>query len=432
MLKLLFKIEYYIGYLLGFFNRSRLNFEKKNLFDVGSFSFKDEGKTAQLAVEFSSEGEFEQVRYFLEVLLQDSDFKVELIFCSPSVEKVVVNFFEKYRKQVRYLRLPIFYRSSQFTTKWITAKTFMMVRYDFFPQLLYMGKVLCDQFFLVSCSTKKLRQKNKFWHFIFKKIYGLFDIVVCVLKADRDFLVNKLKLDTKKVQIADFRLNQINKRIEQSTQCLENNFPWWDRFNQAILGSFPKESRIVLGSFWASEFEFIFSKNLKDDIQSKRILLSIVPHDLSKEHLTEIKNKLNKNGIRYYEYSTNLSSADVESFIGTFLEKPGVVILNLKGILCELYQYFDVAYVGGGHKDSVHSLLEPSLSNCKVLCGPKLNRSSEYDLIKMTNQDQLHIFKNSDEFYQLIATHTSFNNQLFTYVHSNQKVIENLKSYFHD
>jgi hypothetical protein len=57
------------------------------------------------------------------------------------------------------------------------------------------------------------------------------------------------------------------------------------------------------------------------------------------------------------------------------------ILLNKKGILCELYADFGKAYVGGGFGVSVHSLLEPLVAGCEHLsCGPVNHRSTEFDL----------------------------------------------------
>ena len=77
--------------------------------------------------------------------------------------------------------------------------------------------------------------------------------------------------------------------------------------------------------------------------------------------------------------------------------------MNYKGILCELYPFFSHAYVGNGFGESVHSLMEPFLANCFVICGPKIQRSTEYDLISQSHPDHLHILTTPQEFYDSVS-----------------------------
>jgi 3-deoxy-D-manno-octulosonic-acid transferase len=68
---------------------------------------------------------------------------------------------------------------------------------------------------------------------------------------------------------------------------------------------------------------------------------------------------------------------------------PAPIVILIKGILCELYAEFPMAFVGGGFGKSVHSLLEPYLSNSMVFCGPKVHRSTEADVIDQNDKNRL-------------------------------------------
>ena len=50
--------------------------------------------------------------------------------------------------------------------------------------------------------------------------------------------------------------------------------------------------------------------------------------------------------------------------------KDGIVLVDRMGLLARLYRYGDIAYVGGGFGDGIHSLLEPAAWGCPVICGP--------------------------------------------------------------
>jgi 3-deoxy-D-manno-octulosonic-acid transferase len=53
------------------------------------------------------------------------------------------------------------------------------------------------------------------------------------------------------------------------------------------------------------------------------------------------------------------------------MEKPVVLIIDQIGILSQLYQYADIAYIGGGFtKDGIHNVLEAAVFGKPVIWGP--------------------------------------------------------------
>jgi 3-deoxy-D-manno-octulosonic-acid transferase len=54
-----------------------------------------------------------------------------------------------------------------------------------------------------------------------------------------------------------------------------------------------------------------------------------------------------------------------------------VILVDSIGILMSLYQYADVAYVGGSFHQGIHNVLEPAVYGVPVLYGPKHENSQE-------------------------------------------------------
>ena len=131
--------KFYSLFLVKF--KTRITFENLNKSDSYSISYKSENKVADVAFEVSSEGEFEQIRYVLETYL-NKGLLVELVYCSESLEHKI----EKYKKQytnLRIFRLPLltvfpFFKNTSLVS-WLTAKKFILCRYDFFPEVLFYG-----------------------------------------------------------------------------------------------------------------------------------------------------------------------------------------------------------------------------------------------------------------------------------------------------
>lgn len=371
--------------------RERRAFEKKNKTDKASVSFFKTNEVADFAFQFSSEGELEQVRPLIMKALQNEK-KVELIFSSESVEHQCEKIYKVYPNQIRYLRMylirynPLF--PSTKLTNWISAKRFYMCRYDFYPELIEFGSQKDIDFTLLWASTKTYQKaKSKY---LLKKFYELsyhsFDKVIAATPLDHAQLKHDLKIKSEQLEIYDFRPVQILKRLETSKSILNARFNQFDAF-QKRLEDFPTQKRIIYGSYWPDEIKLFQS------IKENDFIHVIVPHKL--EYCDEIAKEINQiqwaNALVIDE-NTNVDFKDYN-----------VLILNYKGILCELYPYFSHAYVGNGFGESVHSLMEPFLANCFVMCGPKIHRSTEYDLISQSHPDHLHILTNPTEFYDCIS-----------------------------
>ena len=56
---------------------------------------------------------------------------------------------------------------------------------------------------------------------------------------------------------------------------------------------------------------------------------------------------------------------------------PMARILRIQGVLLEAYQDFSLAFVGGGFRTGLHSVLEPALWGLPIFCGPQLRKQPE-------------------------------------------------------
>ena len=85
----------------------------------------------------------------------------------------------------------------------------------------------------------------------------------------------------------------------------------------------------------------------------------LAPHNLDQQFISNILSFFNRGDVSIID-----SPEKVEE---EYINK--VNILTYKGHLLETYTKFKLCYVGGGFERSIHSVLEPYLSNCYVLCG---------------------------------------------------------------
>jgi 3-deoxy-D-manno-octulosonic-acid transferase len=337
--------------------RTRMEFEKKNKLEEGCRSFKRDGIKADLCFEFSSEGEFQQVASLIDdALLQGKH--LELVFFSPSVEKTIIDLHRRHPKLIRYLRYPILGLTF---TSWVTSSTLILVRYDLFPEFLIWSLKAGRKLKLVWVTFKKERVKGK----------NLSPYKLAFL-ARSDFTIFATDADYKQGQemgvkgtIYDFRMEQIKRRMEKREEKFAKFFPQYQGLKK-LIDLYPRHKRLILGNAWPQDLFLL--KDLPPDI-----LIVIVPHQLKPEIFEEMRQKLTAWG----RSTEIISDMTIEAPIGS------TILVNKKGILCELYSDFGMAYVGGGFGISVHSILEPLVSGSEhISCGPVNHRSTEFDLAR--------------------------------------------------
>lgn len=379
--------------------KKRIDFERKNLFQDGCSSFKLDKKNADYCFEVSSEGELEQVRPLIEHYLNHNK-KIEILFASPSVETKCLKLAWDYKDQIRIMRLPIasfapmsflFFQSPW---SWVSAPVIIFCRYDFFPELLSF-KFFKKKLILLSAASK-----NPSW---FKtQSHSLFNLIVAANETEaRYFRENTRDI---LVMAFDFRVPRIFKRLELAPQILQTVSDMSSYLS--YLDSKDPSQKLIVGSAWESDL-VIFKADAKkwtDEVLAGTKHILIVPHKLNSESIIQLKKSLSSimPSVPIYEISKG-----VPLDTSMFFTKPGIIVLNLSGILCELYSKFSFAYVGGGYERSIHSVLEPFLSGCQVAVGPKISRSTEYDYILEIAPNEIHLLKNAESFYNLMKVNAS-------------------------
>lgn len=361
--------------------RDRIRFEKKNKFEALAHSFAEKNITADLCFEFSSEGEYQQVAPLIEDALK-AHKKIELVFFSPSVEKAIMKLAGQNPSQIRYLRYPFvrlfpFMRRRCFS-EWVTSKTLVMVRYDFFPEFLLWSSKIDHQLKIVWMTFKKERIKGKsvgFW----KKLF--LNNAKTVVFAGQD----DLKVATqfgKSGEAYDFRIEQIKRRMESRLDKFRSSFSIYPEFRNHVKAS---ERSLILGNAWPSDLFLL--RDLPRDIN-----LVIVPHKLTPEIIELFRKGLDALGREVFEIS---------DFTSSFVPS-ATILVNKKGILCELYSDFTHSYVGGGFEGSIHSVLEPLIaSEGLIACGPFHHRSTEFDIAK--EWDRISEMNTPEQFLEWIS-----------------------------
>ena len=376
------------------FVRRRLDFERLNLRDPASKSFKRHQVKADLCFEISSEGELEQSSALISKALSQSK-KIEIIYSSPSVEEKCQKLYFAHVDNVRLLRLPLLSNSPfaflyfQSLWQWVSSEVIVFCRYDFYPELLLL-KFFNKKLVLLSATTKKLS-----WYK--KESFKFFSYVVAATAIDQKQLVqlNFLKIDF--IKNCDLRVPRIIERKKNSHQVL-NDFSKVTSFKEYLefLDNKSPSEKIIFGSVWPSDIEILNDKILINDLISNKIHLCLVPHQLKNEFIEKLVEKINL---------VTGALVPIEVLDGQSSFKPApIIILKKSGVLCELYTLFRFSYIGGGYERSIHSVLEPFFMNNIIIVGPKTHRSTELEIVQSLLPDEIHVLKLPNSFYNLFMS----------------------------
>jgi 3-deoxy-D-manno-octulosonic-acid transferase len=116
---------------------------------------------------------------------------------------------------------------------------------------------------------------------------------------------------------------------------------------------------IVAGSTWEDDHKIIGSV-LEQFDQLEQCNWIIVPHNVDAASIKACRSRFT-NAICLSEWLTQSNA----------IEKPVVLIVDQIGLLSQLYQYADIAYIGGGFtKDGIHNVLEAAVFGKPVIWGP--------------------------------------------------------------
>jgi 3-deoxy-D-manno-octulosonic-acid transferase len=99
------------------------------------------------------------------------------------------------------------------------------------------------------------------------------------------------------------------------------------------------------------------------------------PHEISEEKINKLIEQLPLDSSIRYSQISNLKS-EISNY--------SVLIIDNIGMLSSLYQYGDIAYIGGGFGAGIHNTLEAAAFGLPVILGPNYSKFKEArDLVEL-------------------------------------------------
>ena len=307
----------------------------------------------------ASLGEFEQGRPLMERIRKDyPQYKILLTFYSPSGYEVRKNYegadiicympVDTRLNAIRFLRL-------------VRPVMAFFIKYEFWSNFLHILKHRNIPTYSVSSIFREDQ--------VFFKWYGR--SYAGVLKCFTRFFVQNEEskrllegIGIKDVDVVgDTRFDRVL-QIKEAAKRL----PICEAFRTGVASSQSADvphtdfKVFVAGSSWPPD-ENIFIPFFNEH---KDWRLLIAPHVIAEEHLKLILSLIKDKKVVRYTQTTPEEAAEAD-----------VLIIDCFGLLSSMYNYGDVAYIGGGFGVGIHNTLEAAVWNMPVIFGPNNKKFQE-------------------------------------------------------
>ena len=317
---------------------------RKNVFQQLKQKINPNDKT--IWIHCASLGEFEQGLPIIEGLKKIySSHKIVLTFFSPSGYEIKKNSLAA--DVITYLPLDTKTNAREFINI-IQPELVFFVKYEFWPNYLAELKKQNIETYLVSGIFRKEQA--------FFKWYG--KSMQKSLKTFTHFFVQN-NISEELLHSINFRNTTISgdTRFDRVVEILsrDNTLDYINQFKD-------NKTTIVYGSSWPED-EAIYLDYI--NTSTKQIKHIIAPHNIKKKQIELLTNSISKSVVLYSEMAgKNLADYDV-------------FIIDTIGLLTKIYNYADVAFVGGGFKTGLHNTLEPAVFGIPIISGPEYQKFQE-------------------------------------------------------
>jgi len=307
----------------------------------------------------SSAGEYEQAKPLMDRLQRQGDTFVFLIFVSYSGKRFAL----AQQETVPFIMAP--WDSPRAWNRLFDAirpNAFVIVRYELWPGFLQVARHRGPVYLIDAVRSPGL-MKRGFSRSLRRKLVRLCHKIFVVGKSDQEFYAELLQLPSEAIaQVGDTKYDRVLERLKQR----ENKRQEMHVQLQAFLGKGPV---LILGSAWPRDLEALLSvfPELKSLYPSLKLI--VAPHDVSPPMVLKMEESL-----RRLHLSVRRAQ---EAGLAAAQAGDNVLLVDLIGLLPELYAMADIAWVGGALHHRVHNVLEPACQGLFVCFGPHYHTSQE-------------------------------------------------------
>lgn len=314
----------------------------------------------------ASLGEYEQgLPVFKALRNHYKSHKIILSFFSPSGYEIRKN--SPIADVIVYIPLDTKKNAEQFLNI-INPELTVFVKYDIWPNFLNALKKRKLKAILISAAFRKNQPYFKFYGKELRNALFAFEHIFTQNEDSKKLLET---IDYKSVTVSgDTRFDRVFSQLE-----MDNTIEFIENFKNNNLC-------VVAGSTWPEDemlfVNFINSETLKD------VKFIIAPHNIKASQIKSLKERIKAETILYTE-------KDIKP-----ISTAKVFIIDTIGILTKIYNYSDIAYVGGAMGNTgLHNTLEPAVFGVPVIIGnhhekfPEAQNLIDYGgMISVSNQQE--------------------------------------------
>ncbi|WP_346855735.1 glycosyltransferase N-terminal domain-containing protein [uncultured Draconibacterium sp.] len=314
----------------------------------------------------ASLGEFEQGRPVIEATRKNfPEYKIILTFFSPSGYEIRKNY--EGADVVCYLPMDTKSNVCSFLNIVKPEKVFF-VKYEFWYNFITELKARHIPLYIVSAIFREKQQffKNTPWGKWYRKMLFSFEHLFIQNKLSGELLsaagINNYTIS------GDTRFDRVASIARGAKQ-----FDIVEKFRSGSM-------IVVAGSTWKPDEELLieFINNLED---TNKVKFIIAPHEVSAANINRIHQMLKKPAISF----SKIQNSDIGN--------QQVLIIDSIGILSSLYQYGNLAYIGGGFGVGIHNILEAATFGLPIIFGPNYKKFKEaVDLVEAKGAFSIHDF----------------------------------------
>ncbi len=312
------------------------------------------GNSGSIWIHCASLGEFEQGRPIIDALKkQHPQRKILLTFFSPSGYEIRKNYNQA--DYVFYLPLDTNRNAIDFLSI-VKPSLVFFIKYEFWFCFLSQIKSQNIPFYLVSANFRNgqpfFKWYGAWWQSMLKCYTHIF--VQNTLSAS---LLSSIGIKNFSVA-GDTRFDRVyhlalNKKEIDLAREFKNNSPV-----------------LIAGSTWPLDERALVQYIRNDNSNWKYI---IAPHEIKESNIQNLLSNLE--GIKTFRFSQK----EIEN-----INEFKVLIIDNIGLLSSLYQYGNIAYLGGGFGSGIHNTLEAAVYGMPIVFGPKYSMFKEaVDLVNL-------------------------------------------------
>ena len=319
----------------------------------------------------SSMGEFEQAKPIIaELKKRHPEIDIIVSFFSPSGYEHSQTY--KLATIITYLPFDSSSNAKRFI-ELIRPTAAVIVRYDIWPNHIWELHHRNIPIFIASATLRaNTIRKIPLLREFHRSLYNMLNYILAVSEDDKRTFESFRLLHPVLEVVGDTRYDQV------LLQSIESK-------RRQVLPSNVIENKKVLiaGSTWREDEEHLLSACKQLIKTHADLLVIIVPHEPTLEHLERLENALNG-------YARHIRFSELMNY-----QKEQVIIIDSVGILMALYQYAYIAFVGGSFSSGVHNVLEPAAYGAPVVVGP--NHENSQEALSMVREGVVVVGENADE-----------------------------------